>query len=98
MIKNPSLLILDEPCDGLDSWNRAKLLKIIDFMGKNTTSTLILTTHREDEIPGCVKHLLHMNKGKATEMHKRPFYVATKAVVKSQSKTQPFPVINDPVS
>jgi molybdate transport system ATP-binding protein len=51
MVKNPLLLILDEPFDGLDYRNRARLLKMIEFIGSKTNSTVIITTHREDEIP-----------------------------------------------
>ncbi len=71
MVKNPLLLLLDEPFDGLDYWNRARLLEMIDFIGGRTSSTLILTTHREDEIPGCVQNVLYLKKGKTVKIGKR---------------------------
>lgn len=49
LIKNPPLLILDEPTQGLDSPGRKSLL---DFLGKTAeggTTTIIYVSHREDE-------------------------------------------------
>jgi molybdate transport system ATP-binding protein len=66
MVKNPLLLILDEPCDGLDAKNRAKLLKIIDWVVGRTKVTVIFTTHRRDEIPGCIQNTMILEKGKVT--------------------------------
>ena len=80
MIKNPWLLILDEPCDGLDFWNRAKLLKLIEFIGKNTTSTIVITTHREDEIPDCVQNVLLLRKGKGVATCRRTLESVSKAM------------------
>ena len=67
MVKNPVLLILDEPCDGLDHRNRSTVLKLINFIGNHTGSTVIITTHREDEIPECVQNVLRLRRGKVIE-------------------------------
>ena len=80
MVKNPLLLILDEPCDGLDYRNRATVLKMIDFIGSKTNSTVIITTHREDEIPECVQNVLLLRKGKVIDSYKRTVESASEAV------------------
>ncbi len=63
MVKNPRLLILDEPCDGLDSDNRRKLLDLCEYIGSRTATRLIYVTHHEEEIPSCVTHVLKLHKG-----------------------------------
>jgi len=73
MVKNPVFLILDEPCDGLDYRNRGTVLKLINFIGNNTNSSVIMTTHREDEIPECVQNVLWLGRGKVIEICKRTF-------------------------
>jgi len=80
MVKNPVLLILDEPCDGLDYRNRATVLKLINFIGNNTGSTVIVTTHREDEIPECVQNVLWLRRGKVIEICRRTPESACEAV------------------
>lgn len=71
MVKAPELLILDEPCDGLDHRNRATVLKLINFIGSRKGSTVIMTTHREDEIPECVQNVLWLRRGKVIESFRR---------------------------
>jgi molybdate transport system ATP-binding protein len=58
MVKQPRLLILDEPCQGLDDVNRAMVLKLIDHLGSSgTTQLLYVTHHPEDRIP-CIRNSL----------------------------------------
>jgi molybdate transport system ATP-binding protein len=71
MVKSPLLLILDEPCDGLDGKNRAKLLRIIDWVVRKTEVTMIFTTHRRDEIPGCIQNTMILDKGKVIDIWRR---------------------------
>ncbi|ABA89940.1 ABC transporter, ATP-binding protein [Syntrophotalea carbinolica DSM 2380] len=60
MIKQPRLLILDEPCQGLDAINREMVLKLVDFLGtRGHTQILYVTHHPEDCIP-CITHSLEM--------------------------------------
>lgn len=59
LIKEPKMLILDEPCNGLDISNRNKILQVIDQLCISST-TIILVTHHQDEISsniGLVKRL-----------------------------------------
>jgi molybdate transport system ATP-binding protein len=65
LIKNPPLLILDEPCQGLDQQQKDHFKNVIEHVCKQEDSTLIYVTHYRDEIPGCVTRLLKLEKGKA---------------------------------
>jgi molybdate transport system ATP-binding protein len=64
MVKSPLLLILDEPCDGLDYANRRNIREFIEFIGSKTATGLIYVTHHEDEIPSCITHALVLDRGK----------------------------------
>jgi molybdate transport system ATP-binding protein len=63
MVKSPSLLIADEPVHGLDVPNRGKILAVLEKLGQTRTHLLYLTDRR-DEIPGCITHVLRLEKGK----------------------------------
>lgn len=58
MIKHPTLLILDEPCLGLDDINRQRVLALIEHIchAENTT-VLYVNHHAEDKIAGINNHL-----------------------------------------
>jgi molybdate transport system ATP-binding protein len=58
MVKKPLLLILDEPCEGLDRTNRGMVLRLLDDIGTATGTHLLYVTHREEDIPRCVRHRL----------------------------------------
>jgi molybdate transport system ATP-binding protein len=60
MVKMPVLLILDEPCQGLDEVNREMVLKLVDHLGAGGhTQLLYVTHHPEDRIP-CIRHRMEM--------------------------------------
>lgn len=64
MVKSPRLLILDEPCNGLDQINRQRLLGMLDVIGRSNTTNLLYVSHRPDEIPNCITHRLHIKAGR----------------------------------
>ena len=52
MIKHPPLLILDEPCNGLDPLNRLAVLALIEQLARDgRTTVLYVNHHKEDAIP-----------------------------------------------
>ena len=51
LIKQPPLLILDEPCQGLDDPSREMVLAFIRRLSEQKTITLLYVTHHADEIP-----------------------------------------------
>ena len=66
LVKNPTLLVLDEPCQGLDEKNRDRILQTIDDTRRPDTS-LIYVTHRADELPKSITHVLRLDQGQVVE-------------------------------
>ncbi len=62
MVKSPLLLILDEPCQGLDAANRRKMLKLIDRIGGATGTRILYVSHYEDEMPACINRILRLER------------------------------------
>lgn len=60
-IKRPALLILDEPCHGLDEENRRKILHLLDMIAATGTTTLLHVTHDPTEVLSCEKHILELH-------------------------------------
>ena len=52
-VKDPQLLILDEPLHGLDNKNKTLVKDIIETYSKLPNKTLIMVTHYDEELPGC---------------------------------------------
>ncbi len=67
IVKTPLILILDEPCAGLDPVNREKVLGMVEFIGSATSTNLIYVTHHREEILPCITHQLTLDKGKLVE-------------------------------
>lgn len=61
-VKDPELLILDEPLHGLDDANRQMVKEIIDTFCQRPGKTLIMVTHYEEELPTCIDHTLFLKK------------------------------------
>lgn len=61
-VKNPDLLILDEPFHGLDNTTRHHAQRVIDLYMRNPRKTLIMVTHYNDELPSCIDHHLKLVK------------------------------------
>ncbi len=62
MVKAPELLILDEPCQGLDRTNRERVLSLMEKIGAETATGLIYITHHAEEMIPCIDHLLKLEK------------------------------------
>lgn len=64
LISSPRLLILDEPCSGLDIFSKEQLLVDIENLSKDPQSpTLIYVTHHIEEILPLFNHTLLMRRG-----------------------------------
>ena len=58
LVKMPKILILDEPCQGLDRNNRARILDAIEVIGGHSHTSIIYVTHYPEEIPSCMTRML----------------------------------------
>ena len=64
LVTNPDLLILDEPCAGLDPGTRERLIEDVDRLcAKPDGPTLILVSHHVEEIPAHGTHALLLKEG-----------------------------------
>lgn len=54
MVKQPVILVLDEPCVGLDDLHRAKILGLLDLIARDSATQLIYVSHIEGEQPRCI--------------------------------------------
>jgi molybdate transport system ATP-binding protein len=63
LIKNPDLLIFDEPCQGLDEHQQHHFKTLVDTICSMSNVTLIYVTHYQQEIPDSVTKVLRLDKG-----------------------------------
>lgn len=68
-VKNPKILILDEPCHGLDDSYRKKILALLETVAETGTTTLLHVTHDPTEALPCEKHILELHPNE-TPMYK----------------------------
>jgi molybdate transport system ATP-binding protein len=68
LIKNPPLLILDEPCQGLDEQQTTYLRDIVTTLCETFGTTLIYVSHYQQELPACIDHWLRLDKGVAQSL------------------------------
>ncbi len=64
LVKQPRLLILDEPCQGLDGSHRARILHVLDELCRQTPVSLLYVTHHLDDLPRAVTRVLHLEQGR----------------------------------
>lgn len=62
-VKSPKLLILDEPCHGLDEQYRQKILDLLETVALSGTTTLLHVTHDPTEVLEAEKHILELCPG-----------------------------------
>ncbi|RYL87267.1 ABC transporter ATP-binding protein [Sporolactobacillus sp. THM19-2] len=64
LMADPELLILDEPCNGLDLFAREQLLSLISRLAHSAEApSLIFVTHHVEEILPCFEHTLLLKAG-----------------------------------
>ncbi|SHN59694.1 ABC transporter ATP-binding protein [Desulfitobacterium chlororespirans] len=63
MFTNPEILILDEPCTGLDVYAREHLLNTVRDLAENTDIAIVYVTHYTDEIIDVFDRCLLLRNG-----------------------------------
>jgi len=64
LVKQPLLLILDEPCQGLDATHRTQIINLLDSLCQQTPVSLLYVTHHTDELPQAITHVLELEQGR----------------------------------
>jgi molybdate transport system ATP-binding protein len=63
LVKNPPLLILDEPCQGLDEEQTGYFRQLIDELCKTFNTTLLYVSHYSKDLPSCITNALLLKNG-----------------------------------
>ena len=63
LVKQPPLLILDEPCQGLDKQQVEEVKQLIDDIHHAFGTTVIYVSHYDDDMPSCIRKRLSLNNG-----------------------------------
>ena len=71
LVKNPRLLILDEPCQGLDASHRTHILNLLDQLCQQSAISIIYVTHHFHEIPQAITHALILKQGRVSDCGRR---------------------------
>ena len=66
LVHNPFLLLLDEPCSGLDNESRHSFLTALAKAARKGKTQIIHITHRTDDLAGITTHALHLERGMIT--------------------------------
>ena len=70
LVKEPVLLVLDEPCQGLDADNRARVRQAVEAIGGRLETSMIYVTHRLDDLPDIITHVLMLEEGRVVRKTK----------------------------
>ncbi len=63
-LARPLLLVLDEPCDGMDPGARERFLSWLDRQVKTESPTVVLVTHHLEQIVPGIQHALILRDGR----------------------------------
>jgi molybdate transport system ATP-binding protein len=64
MVKEPALMVLDEPCQGLDTAHRRRVLAAVDAIAAGRDTAIIYVTHDPHALPEAISHELRLDGGR----------------------------------
>ena len=70
IIKNPPLLVLDEPCQGLDAQQARYFNDVVDELCQHG-KTLIYVGHYESQLPSCIEKRIVLEKGEVVALENK---------------------------
>ena len=91
LLSDPALLVLDDPCAGLDPVRREQLKSLLDELAAQGMALLVAVRH-EDEIPTCVTKVVRVGR-KYRECRKCMDGLAPSSVVLKVSAVPTVPVV-----
>ncbi|HEX7508528.1 MAG TPA: ATP-binding cassette domain-containing protein [Polyangia bacterium] len=65
LVANPELLVLDEPCQGLDAIHTQRVTSAVNRVASEGRASVIYVTHHEEELPACITHVLRLENGRS---------------------------------
>jgi molybdate transport system ATP-binding protein len=68
LVKDPPLLILDEPCQGLDTERKNEFLELINEVCTKGNKTMVFVSHYENDRPSCISHFIKLEHGRVVEI------------------------------
>jgi molybdate transport system ATP-binding protein len=72
LVADPELLVLDEPCQGLDAGHRGRVLQAVNTVGHRRDTTIIYVTHDPLALPATVSHVLRLDAGRIVGQGRLP--------------------------
>lgn len=84
LMAKPQVLILDEPCAGLDPAAREQFLQFLQRLGRGKNSpTLVLVTHHVEEIMPVFSHVLALKAGQVLAAGKKSAVLTAKLLAQA---------------
>lgn len=68
LVKSPPLLVLDEPCQGLDESHRALFINMVEQICTSAETTLIYVSHYREDFPACARLEFRLPEGIQREL------------------------------
>jgi molybdate transport system ATP-binding protein len=65
LVAEPDLLVLDEPCQGLDPQHTARVNQAVDRAAREMMTSTLYVTHHAGELPSCITRVLRLRDGRA---------------------------------